>query len=86
MVSELGNAGEDGLLDRLPQPLRLRGRRALDLIVEDVCAALLYLQGNTRKSVLRFRIPDPGSGAFLTPGSRIRNRFFTGSRIPNPYF
>jgi hypothetical protein len=31
--------------------------------------------------------PDPGSGigGFLTPGSRIRNRF-SGSRIPNPYF
>jgi hypothetical protein len=30
--------------------------------------------------------PDPGSGAFLTPGSGIRNRFFpdTGSRIPDP--
>ncbi len=32
--------------------------------------------------------PDPGSGAFLTPGSGIRNRIFPdlGSRIPNPYF
>ncbi len=32
--------------------------------------------------------PDPGSGAFLTPGSGIRNRFFPdpGSRILNPYF
>ncbi len=32
--------------------------------------------------------PYPGSGAFLTPGSGIRNRFFPdpGSRIPNPYF
>jgi hypothetical protein len=37
--------------------------------------------------------PDPGSGAFLTPGSGIRNRIFSysrisdrGSRIPNPYF
>jgi hypothetical protein len=30
--------------------------------------------------------PDPGSGAFLTPGSGIRNRFFPdpGSRIPDP--
>jgi hypothetical protein len=30
--------------------------------------------------------PDPGSGAFLTLGSGIRNRFFPdlGSRIPNP--
>jgi hypothetical protein len=30
--------------------------------------------------------PDPGSGAFLTPGSGIRNRFFSdpGSRIPDP--
>ncbi len=32
--------------------------------------------------------PDPGSGAFLTPGSGIRNMFFPdpGSRISNPYF
>ncbi len=33
--------------------------------------------------------PVPGSGAFLTPGSGIRNRFFPdslGSRITNPYF
>ncbi len=34
--------------------------------------------------------PDPGSGAFLTPGSGIRIGFFRisdpGSRIPNPYF
>jgi hypothetical protein len=29
------------------------------------------------------RIPDPGSGAFLTPGSGIRNRFF---RIPGKKF
>jgi hypothetical protein len=33
---------------------------------------------------------DPGSSAFLTPGSGIRNGFFwipdLGSRIPNPYF
>ncbi len=30
--------------------------------------------------------PYPGSGAFLTPGSGIRNRFFTdpGYRIPDP--
>jgi len=28
--------------------------------------------------------PDPGSGSFLTPGSGIRNRFFSGSRIPDP--
>ena len=27
--------------------------------------------------------PDPGSGAFLTPGSGIRN-VFSGSRIPDP--
>ncbi len=35
-------------------------------------------------------VADPGSGAFLTPGSGIRNRFFLdpGSRIldPNPIF
>jgi hypothetical protein len=31
-------------------------------------------------------VTDPGSGAFWTPESGIRNRFFSGSRIPNPYF
>ena len=32
--------------------------------------------------------PDPGSGAFFTHGSGIRNVFFPdlGSRIPRPYF
>ncbi len=30
--------------------------------------------------------PDPGSGAFLTPRSGIRDGFFSGSRIPRPYF
>jgi len=32
--------------------------------------------------------PDPGSGAFFTPGSGIRNGFFPdpGFRIPRPYF
>jgi hypothetical protein len=32
--------------------------------------------------------PDPGSGASLTPGSGIRNRFFPdpGSRISDPGF
>jgi hypothetical protein len=36
------------------------------------------------------KAPDPGSGAFLTPGPGIRNRFFPDprSRIldPNPIF
>ncbi len=33
-------------------------------------------------------VADPGSDAFLTPGSGIRNGFFPdpGSRIPGPYF
>jgi hypothetical protein len=37
------------------------------------------------ESVLRIRIRDPESSAFLTPGSGIRNRFFPdpGSRIPD---
>jgi hypothetical protein len=39
-----------------------------------------------KNSVLRIRIRDPGSGAFLTPGSGIRNRAFPdpGSRISDP--
>ena len=38
---------------------------------------------NPKLSSLRIRIRDPGSGAFLIPGSGIRNRFFPdpGSRI-----
>jgi hypothetical protein len=34
------------------------------------------------------RIRDPESGAFLTPGSGIRDpeQVFSGSWIPNPYF
>jgi hypothetical protein len=40
----------------------------------------------TPEPVLRIRIRDPGLGAFLTPGSGIRNRFIPdpGSRIPDP--
>jgi hypothetical protein len=43
-----------------------------------------------RKSVNQEKIvgsaanTDPGSGAFLTLGSEIWNRFFSGSRIPDP--
>jgi hypothetical protein len=41
------------------------------------------MQNNVFSSVAD---PDPGSGAFLTPGSGIQNRFFPdpGSRIPYP--
>ncbi len=28
--------------------------------------------------------PDPGTGTFLTLGSWIRNRFFSGARISDP--
>jgi hypothetical protein len=39
-------------------------------------------------SVLRIRICDPGSGAFLPPrsGIRIQDEFFSGSRISDPGF
>ncbi len=39
-----------------------------------------------QEMVLRIRIQDLKSGAFLNPGSRIQNRFFSdpGSLIPNP--
>ncbi len=36
---------------------------------------------NMRNGTASVADPDPGSGAFLTPGSGIRNRFF---RIPDP--
>jgi hypothetical protein len=49
---------------------------------------LLILGIGEKISVLRIRIWDLGSGAFLTPGSGIQNleKIFSGSRIPNPYF
>jgi hypothetical protein len=41
-----------------------------------------------RTYIFHSSVADPvsGSGAFLTSGSGIRNTFFSGSRIPNPYF
>ncbi len=48
------------------------------------------LAGNNSHFTISFADPDPdpGSGAFLTPGSRIWDPelVFSGSRIPNPYF
>jgi hypothetical protein len=49
----------------------------------------VYAQYSVQFSaIMRGRVadPDPGSGAFLTPGSGILNRFFPdpGSRIPDP--
>ncbi len=38
--------------------------------------SLLLVTILTLQAVLRIRIRDPGSGAFLTPGSGIRDRFF----------
>ena len=41
--------------------------------------------GSVPLSLTSVADPDPGSGAFLTPGSGIRNRFFPdpGSQIHN---
>jgi len=48
----------------------------------------LYLLAQTEYYTVKSSVadPDPGSGAFLTPGSGIRNRFFPdpGSQIPDP--
>jgi hypothetical protein len=44
--------------------------------------SLLYIMTGIENSVAE---PDPGSGAFLTPGSGFRIRFY-GSRIPNHIF
>ena len=58
-------------------------------------ARLCTIQRENKQSVLRIRIRDPGSGAFLTPGSGIRDPEWVfsgsrisdpGSRIPIPYF
>ncbi len=45
-----------------------------------------FLRKSNSTLVFSVADPDPGSGAFLTPGSGIRNRFFPdpGSRIPDP--
>jgi hypothetical protein len=37
-------------------------------------------------SMLAEGVADPGSGAFLTPGSRIRNRFFPDQLFKNKIF
>jgi hypothetical protein len=42
-----------------------------------------YRKTSVVKAVLQIRIRDPGSGAFLTPGSGIRNRFFP---VKSPIF
>ncbi len=50
------------------------------------CFCFFCYQGS--KITVFSSVPDPGSGAFLTHGSGIRNRFFPdpGSRIANQYF
>ncbi len=69
--------------------MRRRGRRRT--VRYPRTAASGYPEGNNtipyhKKFVLCVADPDPGSGAFLTPGSRIRNRFFRDprSRISDP--
>jgi hypothetical protein len=50
------------------------------------CGRVQVVWDGGLEAVLRIRIRDLGSGAFLTPGSGIRNKFFQdpGSRIPDP--
>ncbi len=52
---------------------------------DNIIFIFFRFQGSAESSVAD---PDPGSGALLTPGFGIRNRFFPdlGSRIPNLYF
>jgi hypothetical protein len=54
-------------------------------VTDDDCSALRS-DNTVHAAVLRIRNGDPGSGAFLTPGSGIQNGFFPdpGSRIPDP--
>jgi hypothetical protein len=45
-----------------------------------------YFTDDVPLTILKISVvdPDQGSGAFLTPGSRIRNGFFSGFLIPDP--
>ena len=54
--------------------------RSIPAPVEEAFQAVSLLPLHFQE-VLRIRIGDPGSGAFLTPGSGIRNVVF---RIPDP--
>ncbi len=83
-------------LHRSPIPA---GRRGGNFLVHTISICLRYTErkgeGNRHPVVFTILVhsvadPDPGSGigAFLTPGSGIRNRFIPdpGSRFPNSYF
>jgi hypothetical protein len=85
-LAHLYNDNINNLRDRDPpcqypdEPARVPGARGHSP------QEILGLQGNHRDPELRIRIRDPGSDAFLTPGSGIRNKFFSdpGSRISDP--
>jgi hypothetical protein len=51
-----------------------------------VFGVTLHAANTKHKEKFSVADPDPGSGAFLTPGSGIRNGFFPdpGSRITDP--
>jgi len=56
-----------------------------------VCYTFMHFSFTKRCLSVSISVADPGSSAFLTPGSEIRNSFFfrfpdLGSRIPNRYF
>jgi hypothetical protein len=52
---------------------------ANSLYLKSLCAYPTVMNSPVLHQYLFFSVADPGSGAFLTPGSGIRNRFF---RIP----
>ncbi len=59
-------------------------------ILVQECRDMHFCYRQSLSHVTSVADPDPGSGAFLLPGSGIRIRFFPipdlGSRIPNSYF
>ncbi len=62
------------------------GETRKDLDIHEQRLAKLLTRTGTASNTVIYSVadPDPGSGAFLTPGSGIRNRFFSGSRIQDP--
>ncbi len=81
----------DGLLDRLHPSFKSKTQLVREYL--SCMRGNFAIEVKARSTVISVADPDPGSGAFLTPGYGIRNRFFPdpaspnlGSRIPNPYF
>jgi hypothetical protein len=81
----------DSLWAALPRPWRLNlqvFKKVSRTKVPNLSANWLVVSSSWFIILPSIADPDPESGAFLTSGSGIRNRFIPdpGSRIPNSYF